>query len=91
VATFDPGGPTVGSSLESVAGTSATDTWAVGSTAGQTLILHWDGSHWTRVPSPNLGPSDDLNAVAASAASNVWAVGRFNATGVNQSLAIHCC
>jgi hypothetical protein len=91
VATPDPGGPTVGSFLIGVAGTSATDTWAVGGTADGTLILHWDGSHWTQVPSPNPGASDGLNAVAASAPSNVWAVGRFNATGVNQTLAIHCC
>jgi hypothetical protein len=67
--------------------------WAVGGTGSGTLILHWDGAHWTRLPSPNIGASDGLNAVAASSASNIWAVGQFidNTNGVNQTLALHCC
>jgi hypothetical protein len=34
-----------------------------------------------------------LSAVAASSATNAWAVGQFNDdnTGLDQNLAIHCC
>jgi hypothetical protein len=90
----DPG--SANNELRSVRGTSPSDVWAVGSygdgNTGKSLILHWDGSHWSQVPSPSLGVADGLNAVAASAPSNVWAVGRmFNDAGVNQTLAIHCC
>src|SRR5262249_18000647 len=40
------------------------------------LILHWDGARWTQVPSPNPGSVQDLLfGVAATSASNAWAVG----------------
>ena len=74
-----------------MAGASAADTWAVGSTGTGTLILHWDGSHWTRVPSPAPGGSAELFAVAASSASNIWAVGIFSDGSSDNTLAIHCC
>jgi hypothetical protein len=58
------------------------DVWAVGSAGDEvaelerTLVEHWDGSAWTVVPSPNLGPGNNrLTAVAAVAANDVWAVG----------------
>ena len=53
----------------SVTATSASNAWAVGGTGqgnfGKTLILHWNGTAWTRVPSP--GPPGDsyLSGVAA--------------------------
>ncbi|MFD0634256.1 hypothetical protein [Catenulispora yoronensis] len=74
--------------LNGVAALSPTDVWAVGgaeSTAGAaqtTLIEHYDGTAWTIVPSPNTGVSNRLNAVAARAADDVWAVGQ---DGVNES------
>jgi len=74
-----------------VAGSSATNTWAVGSTAGRTLILRWDGSQWTRVPSPTPGTSSQLLAVAASSAGNIWAVGIFSDGTSDNTLAVHCC
>jgi Carboxypeptidase regulatory-like domain len=58
--------------------------WAVGtvsdlsSLASQTLAFHWDGTAWTRSPTPDpAGPklTNQLNAVAARAASDVWAAG----------------
>ena len=68
-----------GSSLSDVAGTSATNAWAVGATrSGNTLIMHWNGSVWKRVPSPSsseMGVFDYLEAVAATPAGGVWAVG----------------
>jgi hypothetical protein len=57
------------------------DIWAVGSwfTKGfvdRTLVLHWDGAAWARVPSPNADAADnDLVSIAAIATDDVWAVG----------------
>lgn len=70
--------------LFGVAATSAKDAWAVGqyqSAPGplRTLIMHWNGTAWTRVPSPNPVPGGDtLNGVAAVSASDAWAVGGKN-------------
>lgn len=62
---------------------SANDIWAVGSGfadpfsgLGETIMLHWNGSAWSRVPSPNHGTTfDEVRAVAAVSPSNIWAVG----------------
>ena len=73
--------------LQSVAGTSATDVWAVGyqssaSNATQALIEHWNGSSWNAVPAPDLGKdSGQLNGVAAVTASDAWAVGTSTTNG----------
>jgi hypothetical protein len=40
--------------------------------------MHWDGSAWSVIPSPNAGPaafSSQLTAVTAVASNDVWAVG----------------
>jgi len=87
----DPGGPAVSNDLVGVAGTSASDTWAVGSSGTETLILHWDGSAWTRVPSPATGTNAQLFSVAASSAGNMWAVGEFSDGTTVFTLAAHCC
>jgi hypothetical protein len=71
------------SSLSGVRVVSAGNVWAVGATLDpasgfQTLILNWNGHSWTRVPSPNPGPArtdNTLLGVAATSASNAWAVG----------------
>jgi len=68
--------------LYGVSADSATDAWAVGSyqTGGdvyKTLILHWDGSDWSQVPSPNPSAQQNhLNAVAAVSPKDAWAVGQ---------------
>jgi hypothetical protein len=94
VASPDLGGPRNTNSLNGVAATSASNVWAVGiaTHGGQnnTLILRWNGTKWTHVPSPDPGSSNDLDAVAASSAANAWAVGSFNGI-IHQTLAIHCC
>ena len=46
-----------GAQLYGTSAVSAKDVWAVGSTtpdigATRTLIQHWDGTHWAKVPSP---------------------------------------
>jgi plastocyanin len=71
------------------------DVWAVGTTDDSsvggpvnTLILHWDGTSWRQVVSPNRTPTNDrLRAVAVvEGGSNVWAVG-----DTNQTLAMSIC
>ena len=60
------------------------DGWAVGTVSdpsllgSRTLAYHWDGTAWTRSPTPNPAGQtlpNQLNAVAGRAADNVWAVG----------------
>ena len=71
--------------LQGVAAVSSTDVWAVGhaddfaSFKSTTLIEHWDGTSWRIVPSPNPSGSslpNELFAVTAVAADDVWAVGQ---------------
>ncbi len=78
VASPNPG--TAGNHLYGVAAAEPDDVWAVGQqldTQGpdQGLIEHWDGHHWSVVPSPvHTSGLTLLDAVAASA-SGVWAAG----------------
>jgi hypothetical protein len=57
------------------------DAWAVGYVREprggvSTLTLHWDGTRWTRVPSPNRSPQRNwLFSVAGSSPTDVWAAG----------------
>src|SRR5207248_4313678 len=52
--------------------------WAVGDLVSQTLVLHWDGSSWSIVPSPSPGSSNYLRGVAAVSSNDVWAVGDYS-------------
>lgn len=69
--------------LRGVATLSANDVWAVGFRGGtktetpiETLILHWDGSSWRQVPSPNIaGGANQLFGITAISADDVWAIG----------------
>jgi IPT/TIG domain-containing protein len=89
--------PNVGSGdneLLGVVALSTTNVWAVGSsradnnsgTPRNTLIEQYNGATWSVVSSPDMPPisSDRLMAVAATAANDVWAVGR-TVTVVNGS------
>jgi hypothetical protein len=85
--------PTVGNDiLYAVDAISANDVWATGRTkvgysSSRTLTLHWDGLSWMVVPSPNDSTTNNnLYAVAAVAANDVWAVG---SAGSSKTLAIH--
>ena len=70
-------------SLTSVAVTSGHDAWAVGGMSTGTspatsFILHWNGTAWQRVPSPSPSAGqfgNGLSSVAATSATNAWAVG----------------
>ena len=69
--------------LIGVTATSPCNAWAVGWTgtgyqpgaSSQTLIEHWNGRTWKRVPSPSPGPVNNLPGVTATSARNAWAVG----------------
>lgn len=64
------------------------DAWAVGATGPgtccpeheQTLVLHWNGTTWSRVPSPNgAAPNNYLKQVSGTSSSRLWAVGSSDA------------
>jgi hypothetical protein len=85
--------------LNGVAATSTRNAWAVGFSfpAGPdgvalTLIEHWNGTAWSLVASPNPSSTRNvLNGVAATSASNAWAVDSYDSGTVRQTLALHCC
>jgi len=47
----------------------------------QTLILHWNGKHWTHVPSPSPNNADTLLGVGASSPTSALAVGQERTAG----------
>jgi hypothetical protein len=76
----NPGGPYMDNELSAVAATSPDNAWAVGYWAhpesdgggdGHTVILHWDGTAWTRA----LSQSSTLYGVTATSPTNAWAIG----------------
>jgi hypothetical protein len=85
-----PPGARVFASLDSVDARSASDAWAVGevgapgpTSESHTLVMHWDGRRWMRVPSPNAlnaagAAYNWLFAVDAVASHDVWAGGSWN-------------
>ena len=88
-ATPAPG--TQANAFNGVAGTSAHDVWAVGyaqdlpssNPVKHSLIEHWNGSTWSRVPSPDFATGNqttELTAVAAVSPTNAWAVGNGTAS-----------
>jgi hypothetical protein len=94
--TPDPGGSHKNNGFNAVTATSPTNAWAVGDysngTARQTLIAHWNGSSWKRVPSPSPGGSsrdDYLFGVAAASATNVWAAGDYFKGTADRTLVEH--
>jgi hypothetical protein len=90
------------SSLADVDAVSARNIWAVGTYfrrarnghhAYQTLVLHWNGRAWRKMPSPNPGGNrhpNTLEAVAARSSGEVWATGSYRSTsGRGRLLAAH--
>ena len=75
--------------LRGVAAISANNVWAVGfsqntDNAVLTFILHWDGTTWTQVFSPNpnssLTSANQLTGITAISANDIWAVGKSGAS-----------
>jgi hypothetical protein len=73
--------------LKAVTAVGSGNVWAVGNTIDtasgsflpdKSLILHWSGTAWSVVASPDHpGEEDELLGVSAPSASDVWAVGDF--------------
>jgi hypothetical protein len=69
--------------LNGVSASGPDDVWAVGNDASipnyRTLIMHFDGSTWTRVPSPSPGGKrgSGLGEVSADSPIDAWAVGDY--------------
>jgi hypothetical protein len=80
-----PNGSTGDNVLNGVAAVAANNVWAVGYSGGSggfggvpghALVEHYDGTGWAVVPNPGSALTNStLQAVAASSASDVWAVG----------------
>jgi hypothetical protein len=66
-----PGG-TAWATAESCASACGTTT-----EADRTLILHWDGSRWSQVPSPSPDRVIGLRSVSADPSGGAWAVGLY--------------
>ena len=93
-----PGPVPVADHLGGVSARSPADVWAVGdfinygrNPAFKTLVLHWNGTKWAQVASPN--PSrqfDSLDGVSALSRNDAWAVG-VSGKGTNgtQALILH--
>jgi photosystem II stability/assembly factor-like uncharacterized protein len=85
--------------LNDVKATSPTDVWAVGFSINngvqQTMVLHYDGAHWSFETSPNVGQlPNDLYSVGATSPSSAFAVGvtATNSTLTkSKTLAMSCC
>jgi hypothetical protein len=82
VTTPQPGGSSGQTELAGVAATSAANAWAVGSwdkhSPHRTFIVHWNGTSWSQVPSPDPGGphyESRLTAVSVVSATDAWAVG----------------
>jgi hypothetical protein len=70
-----------------VTGSDNNDVWAVGhydlfgTGTFRTLTIHWDGSAWSLIPSPNPGTDHDYLYGGTGSGNDVWAVGMYNDTG----------
>jgi hypothetical protein len=69
--------------LSSVDAASSSDVWSVGNFGdpdnangdNSTLAMHWDGSRWATVRSPNPKPIDYFRGVSVLSSTEVWAAG----------------
>jgi hypothetical protein len=85
VPTLGPG--TYDNLLFSVAALSASNVWVAGAVysptqtgiPSNTLVEHWDGTQWKVIPSPDgaNGSFNELNAIVATSATNVWVAGDY--------------
>ena len=80
-----PGGAPISNELYGVAAVSANDVWAVGLsrnvTDGRTLIVHWNGTTWSVVPSPHPGTYSWLRSISVVAPNDIWAAGTYYNNG----------
>jgi len=84
-------------SLIGVSALSTSGAWAVGlhksgTTAYRTVVLHWNGTRWAQVASPDPGPApvqDGLSGVSAVSPGDAWAVGQSGLLGKPKTLVLH--
>lgn len=82
--------------FNSVSAVRASSAWAVGAIPGGSgtllsLTARWNGSGWSRLPSPSPGGSGAVSAltgVSTLSRSDAWAVGYYGTFGL-QTLAVH--
>ena len=72
--------------VSAVAVTSVRNAWAVGGGL-RTVILHWNGTAWKRVPSPSIAGS--LSSVAAISGGDAWAARHLHPAGRGAPLILH--
>jgi hypothetical protein len=71
---YEGGGPD--SYFTGVSAVAANDVWVVGVAGSGPIILHWDGSAWTRVTHPRAFPNSAvLRAVTTSSDGSAWSAG----------------
>lgn len=83
------------SRLTSISVVSDSDVWAAGYTtsgrhAGETMVLHWNGTKWTLFHTPSAGSAtSSFSSVAARSANDVWAAGYYAANNGERTLTAH--
>ena len=67
------------------------DVWAVGRTeTNQPLIIHWDGSGWSRLSAPRFRHGATLAGISAVAPDDIWVVGyRWDPNFRQQAVILH--
>jgi hypothetical protein len=76
--------------LNAISARTPQDIWAVGHAEERSLALHYDGSAWSVVPSPNLQYGIRLEGVESIANDDVWAVGWTGSNNFDdQNIALH--
>ena len=81
--------------LNGIAVRGPNDVWAVGyqlnvsGTVTSTLVLHFDGTNWNVILSPNPGQPSSLAAVVASPDGQIWAAGFYYDGTQGKTLLLH--
>ncbi|MGH3407560.1 MAG: hypothetical protein ACRDRJ_34430 [Streptosporangiaceae bacterium] len=70
--------------LQSVTTVSGRDAWAAGyveqRTSTRPVVMHWNGTRWSTVPSPGRTSNSEISSVSSASARDIWAVGDYGET-----------
>jgi hypothetical protein len=90
VLTMTPNEGTGANVLNAISVHTTHDIWTVGHAQQKSLTMHYDGSAWTVVPSPNRVYGIRLEDVVAIATDDVWAVGWTGSNSFDdENIALH--
>jgi hypothetical protein len=90
VTTVTPNEGTGDNVLNGISVNTPRDIWAVGHAQQRSLTMHYDGSVWSVVPSPNREHGIRLEDVVAIASNDVWAVGWTGSNNFDdENIALH--